>query len=73
MRVPIKRLLADAGMTAYQLANAFRDRGLSEMAAYRLVKAEGRLSRFDAKVLDALSDILGVGPDALLEREKRKR
>lgn len=73
MYVPIKRLLAAADMTAYQLALEFRARGISETVAYRLTKADGHLSRFDAKILDALADILDVAPSELLERDKPKR
>lgn len=77
MYVPIKTLLRDAGMTAYQLANAFEDHGLSAMAAYRLVKSEGRQARFDVKVLDALADIFKIKPNEIhrliVYEPKRKR
>jgi DNA-binding Xre family transcriptional regulator len=42
-------------------------------AAYRLTAAEGRLQFFDADLLEALCDVLGIGPDKLLERGSKKR
>jgi len=63
MQVPIRKLLREAGMTAYDLANAFEARGLSGMAAYRIVANDGKQARYDAKVINALADIFEIGPD----------
>ena len=63
MQVPIRKLLREAHMTAYDLANAFEERGLSPMGAYRLVANEGKQARYDAKVINALAEIFDIGPD----------
>ena len=55
-------------MTPYQLAKDSGGR-ISVSAAYRLVRAEGRLSLFGADLLEALCDVLAVKPNKLFERE----
>ena len=75
MRVRVPELLEERGLTAYAVAQASGGR-ISLSALYRLVRAGGRVRFLDAALLDALCDVLDVGPDALLEREtapKRKR
>jgi len=76
MYVPIEKLLADREWSAYDLAREFIKRDLSAMAAYRLVQFEGKLTRYDARVLDALAEIFEIGPKELhrlLVYEPRKR
>lgn len=75
MHVPIKTLMRRAGINAYQLANAFEERGLSAMAAYRFVAHEGKQARYDKKVIDALADIFEIPPERaheLIVLPKRK-
>jgi len=67
MHVPIRKLLSAAHMTAYDLATEFEARGLSAMAAYRIVANDGKQARFDTKVIDALADIFEIGPDRVHE------
>ena len=74
VRIRIPELLDEQKppMSAYKLAKASAGR-ISMSAAYRLVAAEGRLQLFDASLLDALCDVLGVEPTELLQRDKTKR
>lgn len=41
--------------------------------AYRLTKLSGRVQNFDAEMLEALCDVLGVEPSELLQREKKRK
>jgi hypothetical protein len=41
---------------------------ISMSATYRIVKLKGKLSTFDAALLDALCEVLGVGPATLFDR-----
>lgn len=59
-------------MTAYELAKASGGR-ISLAAIYRLSKQGGRARYFDAKLLDAMCDVLGVEPGELFVRDGRKR
>jgi DNA-binding Xre family transcriptional regulator len=72
LRVRVPELLKARGMTAYQLAKASEGR-ISLSAAYRLVRARGRIGRFDAPVVEALCDVLDVEPGELFERERPTR
>jgi DNA-binding Xre family transcriptional regulator len=74
VRIRIPELLKEQKppMSAYKLAKA-SDGRISMSAAYRLTAAEGRLQFFDADLLEALCDVLGIGPDKLLERGSKKR
>lgn len=54
-------------MTAYALHKA-SDGRISMSAAYRLMRARGRVQFFDADLLDALCDALAVAPGDLFER-----
>jgi len=55
-------------MTAYRVAKASGGR-INESTLYRLVRANGRVEFFAAELLEALSDVLGIDPGKLLERE----
>ena len=66
MRIRLPELLPE-GMTAYQLAKASGDR-ISLSTAYRLVRLKGRVANFDADMLAALCDVLGVKPGELFEQ-----
>ena len=73
MRVRLTELLAERGMTVYALAKAVERRGgVSEQAVYRLARNSAP-ERVDVRLLDAICDVLDVGPGELLERGKRKR
>jgi hypothetical protein len=63
----LPELLDDRGMTPYALAKASKGR-ISMSTAYRITRLRGRLETFDREVLEALSEVLGVGPGELLER-----
>ena len=65
IRLRIPELLDARGWTTYRLAKAS---GISLSAAYRLVDKRGALKTFPAKLLEALSDGLGVEPAELFER-----
>ncbi len=68
MRLRLPELLTERNMTAYGLHKA-SDGRISMSAAYRLMRAEGRVQFFDADLLEALCTALGVTPGDLFERE----
>ena len=72
MRVRLAELLESRGMTAYSVAQQ-SDGRVSTSALYRLLKNDGRVRLLDADLLDALCDVLDVGPGELLEREGTRR
>ena len=71
MRLRLPELLPE-GMTPYQLAKASSGR-ISLSTAYRLVRLEGRVATFDAGMLAALCDVLGVPPGELLEQVTERK
>jgi DNA-binding Xre family transcriptional regulator len=68
MRIRIPELLNERGLSWYALARESQGR-ISPSAAFRLTEAKGRIKRFDAKLLDALCDVLNVDPNGLLQRD----
>lgn len=68
VRVRIPELLQLRGMSVYELSKRSQGR-VSMSTAYRLARKRGRAHTFDAELLEALCDVLGVGPGELLERE----
>ena len=70
MRLRLPELLAEhkPPLTAYAVAKASGDR-ISLSTIYRLNRNRGRVASFDGELLEALCDVFGVGPAALLERE----
>ncbi|HEY4303019.1 MAG TPA: helix-turn-helix transcriptional regulator [Gemmatimonadaceae bacterium] len=71
MRLRVPELLAEKGMTAYELAKRSGDR-ISLSAAYRLARGEWRAISSD--VLDALCDVLEIDdPGPLFERDDAGR
>ena len=70
MRVRLAELLEARGLTAYAVAQQSGGR-VSTSALYRLLKVDGRPRLLDAELLDALCDVLDVGPGELLEPEGR--
>jgi DNA-binding Xre family transcriptional regulator len=69
MRLRVADLLAERGMTAYQLAKASGDR-LSLSTCYRL--ARGEADSISTSTVEALCDVLGIkDPGPLFEREGR--
>ena len=70
LRLRLPELLEERDMTPYALAKASRGR-ISMSTAYRLARLKGRVETFDRSVLDALCDVLDVGPAELLERVGR--
>ena len=71
LRLRLPELLDEREMTPYALAKASGGR-ISMSTAYRLTRLKGRVETFDRSVLDALCDVLGVGPGELLERAAAK-
>ncbi len=71
LRLRLPELLKEREMTPYALAKASQGR-ISMSTAYRLARLKGRVETFDRSVLDALCDVLGVGPGELLERAERR-
>lgn len=67
MRLRLPELLEARGLSPYALAKASAGR-ISMSTAYRVVQKKGRLANFDAEMLDAICDVLGVKPAELLER-----
>lgn len=68
MRLRLPELLERQQMTPYQLSKASGGR-ISMSTAYRIVRMGGRLQNFDGELLEALCDVLAVGPGELLERD----
>lgn len=74
MRIRLPELLEERGLTAYEVSKRSAGR-INPSTLYRLTRARGKVDLFSAEVLEALCDVLGVGPGELLEREapaKRK-
>ena len=73
VRVRFPELLEERGLTPYELSKRSQGR-VSMSTAYRLARKKGRAHTFDSDLLEALCDVLDIGPGELLEREgKRKR
>lgn len=72
MRIRIPELLEERGLTPYHLAQQSGGR-ISQRIAYRYVQLGGRVKYFDAKIMDALCDVLEVEPNELFERERPPR
>jgi DNA-binding Xre family transcriptional regulator len=72
MRLRLPELLTARGLTAYQVVQASEGR-ISTSTAYRVVRNRGRAKSFDAAFLEALCDVLDVGPGELLERDADAR
>lgn len=68
MRIRLPELLDERDLTAYAVAQQSKGR-ISPSTLYRLVRSRGRVRYLDADLLEALCDVLGVEPGALLERE----
>jgi len=72
MRLRLPELLAEHKLTPYAVAKASGDR-ISLTTIYRLTRNRGRVANFNGELLEALCDVLGVGPEALLEREGHRK
>ncbi len=68
MRLRLPELLEERGLTPHAAAVQSGGR-LSRATLYRLSRNRGRVKSFDADLLEALCDVLGVSPGELLERE----
>jgi DNA-binding Xre family transcriptional regulator len=71
MRLRLPELLEERGLTAHSAALHSRGR-INRATLYRLVRSEGRVRLLDTELLEALCDLLDVGPGELLEREGRR-
>lgn len=67
IRLRLRELLADKGMSWYALSRDSRGR-ISLSTAYRIKKGDGRGRFYDAEILDAICETLNVPASALLER-----
>jgi DNA-binding Xre family transcriptional regulator len=72
MRLRLPELLEEHKTTAYAIAQQ-SDGRIDQSTLYRLTRKRGVVRYLDTTLLEALCDVLGVEPGALLEREKRKR
>lgn len=72
MRIRLPELFKERGLTAYAVAQQ-SDGRISTSVLYRLMRAKGRARYLDAELLDALCDVLGVGPSELLEHETARK
>lgn len=74
MRLRLPELLAEhkPPLTPYGVAKASKGR-ISLTTIYRLNRNRGRVASFDAELLEALCDVFGVSPGALLEREAHRK
>lgn len=71
MKLRVKELLDERGLTAYELAKRSGGR-LSESAAYRLARNEWR--QLSSVAIDVLCDVLEIrDPGPLFEREAKRR
>lgn len=71
MRLRLPELLEEHSITPYGLHKASEGR-ISLSTAYRLTRNRGVVKMFDAELLEALCDVLDVGPEKLLERDTAK-
>lgn len=72
MRLRVPELLKERAITPYELSKRSKGR-ISMSTAYRLQRNEGHAHTFDAELLEALCDALGVEPGELFERDRRRR
>jgi transcriptional regulator with XRE-family HTH domain len=68
MRLRFPELLDEHELTPYFLTKRSNGR-ISLSTAYRLRREKGRLKSFDADLLQAIVDVLGIEPAELLESE----
>ena len=71
MILRLKELLKEKGMSPYAFSKASRGR-VSMSSVYRIVRMRGRIAMFDARLLDAICDVLHVEPDQLFDRTRRR-
>jgi DNA-binding Xre family transcriptional regulator len=72
VRLRIPELLEEAGLTPYHLSKQSGGR-ISLSTAYRLVRLQGRVRRFEADMLEVLCDVLEIKePGKLFELEGHK-
>jgi transcriptional regulator with XRE-family HTH domain len=72
MRLRVPELLKAHGFTTYSAAKRSGGR-INYTTLYRVVRKRGQMKNFDAALLDALCDVLGIDPSELLERDKPPR
>jgi DNA-binding Xre family transcriptional regulator len=76
MRLRLPELLEehDPPLTAYAVAKSKAAHGrISLSTIYRLIRQRGQVESFDAELLEALCDVLGVEPGRLLERQRKRK
>jgi DNA-binding Xre family transcriptional regulator len=70
VRLRLPELFKEKGLTAYEVARRSNGR-LAEASIYRLVRRRGEVSMVSAKTIEALCDVLDVGPGDLIEVIRR--
>lgn len=65
VRLRLRTLLRQRGMTGYQLAKRAR---LSLTTIYRLTRKDGKFGRIEAQTLDKICSVLHCKPGDLFER-----
>lgn len=70
MRLRLPELFKEKGLTAYEVAKRSNGR-LAEASIYRLVRRRGEVTMISAKTVEALCDVLDVGPGDLIEIVRR--
>lgn len=75
MRIRLPELLDEHGITAYELSKrSGNPPRISLSTIYRLRKSRGKVANFDADLLEAICDVLGIDDvGEVLEREGAKR
>ena len=72
IRLRLKELLRERGMTAYAFAKASKGR-VSLSGAYRVVRLRGRLAMFDARLIEAMLEAFSIEPGELFTQGRRPR
>lgn len=71
MRIRLPELLEEHQVTPYEIAKR-SDGRISASTLYRLNRKRGVVELISADLLEALCDVLGVGPGDLLERDTKR-
>lgn len=67
MKLTVRKLLKDRGITRYRLA---KETGLSLSTVYKLAATDGRFERLEAKTIDALCAFFDCQPGAFITYKK---
>jgi hypothetical protein len=70
LRLRLPELLEERGLTPWKLAKESKGR-ISETAAFRYARNQGRMRYFDAEMLEVLCELLGIDGGPLFERDSQ--